>query len=78
MGLTLLHHEYHGASIIVLAALYNALKVAGKTLNDARIIINGAGASGIGVAKGLLAAGAENITVCDRHGAIHLYRYGKA
>ena len=74
MGLTILHHEYHGASIIVLAALYNALKVVGKNLTDARIIINGAGASGIGVAKGLLAAGAENITICDRHGAIHTYR----
>jgi len=47
MGLTILHHEYHGASIIVLAALYNALKVVGKNLTDARIIINGAGASGM-------------------------------
>ncbi|MEJ2657508.1 MAG: malic enzyme-like NAD(P)-binding protein [Desulfobacterales bacterium] len=74
MNLTLLHHEYHGASIIVLAALYNALKVVGKNLSSARIIISGAGAAGIGVAKGLLAAGAENITICDRYGAIHVYR----
>jgi malate dehydrogenase (oxaloacetate-decarboxylating) len=74
VNLTLLHHEYHGAAIIVLAALYNALKVVDKNLSHARIIINGAGASGIGVAKALLAAGAENITICDRHGAIHIYR----
>ena len=66
-----LHHEYHGSSIIVLAALINALKVADKNLTDARIIINGAGASGIGVAKGLLAAGAKNIVLCDRHGAVY-------
>jgi malate dehydrogenase (oxaloacetate-decarboxylating) len=69
-----LHHEYHGSSIIVLAALINALKVADKNLTDARIIINGAGTSGIGVAKGLLAAGAKNIVLCDRHGALHVYR----
>ncbi len=69
-----LHHEYHGSSIIVLAALMNALKVVGKNLTDARIIINGAGTAGIGVAKGLLAAGAENIVLCDRHGALHVYR----
>jgi len=69
-----LHHEYHASSIIVLAALYNALKVVGKNLSDARIVINGAGAAGIGVAKGLLAAGAENTIICDRHGTIHVYR----
>lgn len=69
-----LHHEYHGSSIIVLAALINALKLVGKNLSNARIIINGAGTSGIGVAKGLLAAGAENIVLCDRHGALHVYR----
>ena len=74
VNLPLLHHEYHGAAIIVLAALYNALKVVDKNLSTARIIINGAGAPGIGVAKGLLAVGAENITICDRHGAINVFR----
>lgn len=74
LKIPVLHHEYHGSSIIVLAALINALKVVDKSLKDARIIINGAGTSGIGVAKGLLAAGAENIVLCDRQGALHVYR----
>jgi malate dehydrogenase (oxaloacetate-decarboxylating) len=58
----------------VLAALYNALKVVGKDLRQVRIVINGAGAAGIGVAKGLLVAGARNIVLCDRYGALRVYR----
>ena len=69
-----LHHEFHAAGIIVLAALYNALKVVGKRLEDVRIVISGAGASGIGVAKGLLVAGTDNIVLCDRYGALRVYR----
>ena len=69
-----LHHEFHAAGIIVLAALTNALKVVGKKLTEVRIVINGAGASGIGVAKGLLVAGVDNIVICDRQGALRVYR----
>jgi len=69
-----LHHEFHAAGIIVLAALYNALKLVGKKLDEVRIVINGAGAAGTGVAKGLLVAGAESIVICDRQGALRVYR----
>ena len=69
-----LHHENHAAGIIVLAALFNALKVVGKSLGEVRIVICGAGAAGIGAAKGLLVAGADNIVLCDRHGALRVYR----
>ncbi len=69
-----LHHESHAAGIIVLAAVINALKVVGKNLAEARIVISGAGAAGIGVAKGLIVAGNNNIILCDRHGALHVYR----
>jgi malate dehydrogenase (oxaloacetate-decarboxylating) len=69
-----LHHEFHAAGIIVLAALSNALKVVGKEMNQVRVVINGAGASGIGAAKGLLVAGLDNIVICDRHGALRVYR----
>jgi malate dehydrogenase (oxaloacetate-decarboxylating) len=72
--LSVLHHEYHAAGIIVLSALYNALKVVGKSLAEVRIVISGAGASGIGVAKGLIVAGNRNIVLCDRYGALHVYR----
>src|SRR4030043_535224 len=69
-----LHHEFHAAGIIVLAALTNALQVVGKEMDQVRVVINGAGASGIGVAKGLLVAGLDNIVICDRHGALRVYR----
>ena len=72
--LPVLHHENHAAGIIVLAALLNALKVVGKKLTEVRIVISGAGAAGIGAAKGLIVAGADNIVLCDRHGALHVYR----
>jgi malate dehydrogenase (oxaloacetate-decarboxylating) len=71
---SVLHHENHASGIIVLAALYNALKVVGKSLEDVRVVINGAGAAGIGVAKGLFVAKSRNITICDRHGALRVYR----
>ncbi len=69
-----LHTEFHAAGIIVLAALINALKVVGKSMDEVRIVINGAGVSGIGVAKGLIVAGMKNIVLCDRHGALRVYR----
>jgi len=72
--LSVLHHEYHAAGIIVLSALYNALKVVGKSLTEVRIVISGAGVSGIGVAKGLIVAGNKNIVLCDRHGVLYVYR----
>ena len=71
---SVLHHENHASGIIVLAALYNALKVVGKSLKDVRVVINGAGAAGTGVAKGLVVAGNNNIVICDRHGALRVYR----
>ncbi|MBM4274858.1 MAG: NADP-dependent malic enzyme [Deltaproteobacteria bacterium] len=71
---SVLHHETHASGIIVLAALLNALKVVGKNLSQARIVISGAGAAGIGVAKALLVAGADQITLTDRLGALHVYR----
>lgn len=71
---SVLHHEFHASGIIVLAALYNALKVVGKKFEEVRIVINGVGAAGMGVAKGLIVAGNKNIILCDRHGALRVYR----
>ncbi len=72
--LPILHHEQHGAAIIVLAALYNVLKVVDKKLDSVKIVVNGAGVAGIGVVKLLVAAGAKHVTICDSHGVIHVYR----
>ncbi|SNS59531.1 malate dehydrogenase (oxaloacetate-decarboxylating) [Anaerovirgula multivorans] len=64
------HDDQHGTAIAVLAGLYNALKITDKKIEEAEILINGAGASGIAVAKLLTVAGAKNIVLCDLKGAI--------
>lgn len=65
------HDDQHGTAIITLAGLTNALKVVGKKKEDVRIIMNGAGAAAISIARLLLTAGFKDITLCDRKGAIY-------
>ena len=65
------HDDQHGTAVITLAGLTNALKVVGKKLEDVKIVINGAGAAATAICKLLLTAGAKNITLCDRKGAIY-------
>lgn len=67
-------NQHHGSAVLTLGALYNALKVVGKDLETANIVLSGAGISGIGVARLLTRAGAKNLVVCDRAGAIYNYR----
>ena len=68
------HDDQHGTAVITLAGLTNALKVVGKRLGDVRIVINGAGAAAISITKLLLSAGAKDVTLCDRKGAIYAGR----
>ncbi len=68
------HDDQHGTAVITLAGLTNALKVVGKKLEDVRIVINGAGAAAISITKLLLSAGAGDVTLCDRRGAIYTGR----
>ena len=70
------HDDQHGTAIITLAGLTNALKVVGKKLEDVRIVLNGAGAAAISITKLLLTAGAKDVTLCDRKGAIYAGRDG--
>ncbi len=65
------HDDQHGTAIITLAGLTNALRVVGKKKEDVRIVMNGAGAAAISIARLLLTAGFKNITLCDRKGAIY-------
>ena len=65
------HDDQHGTAIITLAGLTNALKVVGKKKEDVRIVMNGAGAAAISIARLLITAGFKNITLCDRKGAIY-------
>ena len=68
------HDDQHGTAVITLAGLTNALKVVNKKLEDVKIVFNGAGAAAIAIVKLLLSAGAKNITLCDRKGAIYAGR----
>ena len=63
--------DQHGTAIAVLAALYNSLLLVKKQLNEAKIVVSGIGAAGIACVKILRAAGATDITACDRKGVIY-------
>ena len=66
------HDDQHGTAVIVLAGLINALKVVGKKKEAVKVVTCGAGAAGIAIVKMLLAAGFQNITMCDRQGALYV------
>lgn len=68
------HDDQHGTAVITLAGLTNALKVVDKKIDEIKLVINGAGAAAIAIAKLLLSAGAKNLTLCDRKGAIYAGR----
>lgn len=68
------HDDQHGTAIVTLAGLINAMKVVEKDLASAKIVINGAGAAAIAIAKLLLSAGVEDLTLCDSRGTIYAGR----
>lgn len=65
------HDDQHGTAIVVAAALLNALKVVGKTKEQIRVVINGAGSAGIAIAKHLLQIGIQDLTMVDRFGILY-------
>ncbi|UCF32160.1 MAG: NADP-dependent malic enzyme [bacterium] len=65
------HDDQHGTAVVVLAGLINALKITGRELSKVRIVICGAGAAGIAVAKLLLIAGVGDIILCDIGGTLY-------
>ena len=68
------HDDQHGTAVITLAGLTNALKVVHKDIGRVRIVISGAGAAAMAIARLLLSAGAKDVTLCDRSGAIYAGR----
>ncbi|MHC1720278.1 MAG: NADP-dependent malic enzyme [Clostridiaceae bacterium] len=70
LDIPVFHDDQHGTAVVVLAGLYNALKLVNKKIEDIKIIINGAGSAGIAIAKLLMQAGAQNIIICDSKGAL--------
>lgn len=65
------HDDQHGTAIVVLAALINALKVAGKDAATVRVVLNGAGSAGCAIARLLLEYGVRDMILCDRDGILY-------
>ena len=70
------HDDQHGTAVVTLAALLNALKLAGKKMEEIKVVTSGAGAAGIAIIKLLIAMGLKNVILCDRKGAIYEGREG--
>ena len=70
LDIPVFHDDQHGTAVVTAAALINALKLVGKKMEDLAVVINGAGAAGIAIAKFLLSFGVKEITLCDSKGII--------
>ncbi|HBL11999.1 MAG TPA: NAD-dependent malic enzyme, partial [Cyanobacteria bacterium UBA11162] len=70
LDIPVFHDDQHGTAIVSLAALINALKLVNKSLQKVRIVINGAGAAGVAIARLLRKAGADRIWMCDSKGIL--------
>lgn len=70
LDIPVMHDDQHATAIIILAALINSLKIVEKSLQDIKVVINGAGAAGLATANILLKVGVKNIILCDKKGAI--------
>lgn len=70
LDIPVFHDDQHGTAIVVCAGLINALKVVGKEMKDARVVINGAGSAGISICKLILQFGIGDIVLVDKQGAL--------
>lgn len=70
------HDDQHGTAVVTLAAMFNALKLTGKKIEEIKVVTSGAGAAGIAIIKLLIALGLKNVIMCDRTGAIYEGREG--
>ncbi len=74
LDIPVFHDDQHGTAVVALAALKNALKITGREAATTRVVISGAGAAGVAVAKILLEAGITDLAVTDRKGVLHSSR----
>lgn len=70
LDIPVFHDDQHGTAIVVSSALINSLKIVNKTIDEIKIVINGAGSAGNAIARMLVDLGAKNILSCDRVGII--------
>lgn len=74
INIPVLHAESDATAAAILGGLYNALKLVGKSVEHVRVVINGSGSGGIGIARLLLRVGFQHVLVCDRLGILERYR----
>ncbi|MCD4534382.1 NADP-dependent malic enzyme [Nocardioides sp. cx-169] len=74
LDIPVFHDDQHGTAVVALAALKNALRLTGRSPATTRVVISGAGAAGVAVAKILLEAGIQDLAVTDRKGVLHSSR----
>lgn len=70
LNIPVFHDDQHGTAIVVLAAVYNALKLTEKNIDDVKVVVNGGGAAGIAITKRLLSAGVTDVLLVDKTGII--------
>jgi malate dehydrogenase (oxaloacetate-decarboxylating) len=70
LDIPVFHDDQHGTAVVTLAALWNALRLTGRTVESTRVVISGAGAAGVAIAKILAEAGVKDLCVADRKGIV--------
>jgi malate dehydrogenase (oxaloacetate-decarboxylating) len=74
LDIPVFHDDQHGTAVVVMAALFNALKITGRRLEELQVAMVGLGAAGIAVTRMLLQVGVGEIIGCDTQGAIYVGR----
>jgi malate dehydrogenase (oxaloacetate-decarboxylating) len=70
LDIPVFHDDQHGTAVVTAAGLINALKLAGKKMEEIKVVINGAGAAGVAIAKFLMAFGVKDVIACSSKGII--------
>ncbi len=71
MDIPVFHDDQHGTAVVVLAALFNALKVIGKPIESLKVVVSGIGAAGVACTKMMMSAGVGQFIGVDRTGIIY-------
>ncbi|MDX6588951.1 MAG: hypothetical protein QOI84_225 [Solirubrobacterales bacterium] len=74
LDIPVFHDDQHGTAVVTMAALFNALKIVGKPIEELRVLVVGLGAAGVAVTKMMLASGVTHVIGCDRQGALSTER----
>ena len=74
LDIPVFHDDQHGTAIVVTAALLNAVKIVGKSVESLRVVLNGPGSAGTAIIKMLLHLGVKDIIACDEYGILYKER----